>query len=191
VPRPRDPAVTAAALDAALALLAERGCGGVTMDAIAARAGVGKPALYRRFADKAELVVAAIGRALPPMPARPPVAADPRSELRALVERATPADPEGYAGLIGGLMAERVRHPELIETFRATILRPRRAVVRAAVERGQRAGALRADLDPEVAVDLLGGAFLARAFAGLPVDDAWRGALFAAWWAAVEARPKA
>jgi AcrR family transcriptional regulator len=65
--RPRDPRIDGAILDAALALLAERPFADVSMAAIAERAGVGRPALYRRFRDKADLVAAAIARALPPM----------------------------------------------------------------------------------------------------------------------------
>jgi AcrR family transcriptional regulator len=186
--RPRDPRIDGAILDAALALLAERPFADVSMAAIAERAGVGRPALYRRFRDKADLVAAAIARALPPMDDVPAAAGrTARAELRELVERAAPEDPAGYAGLIGGLMAEHRRHPELIAAFRAAVLEPRRAVVRAAVERGQRSGELRAGVDPEHAVDLLGGAFLARTFAGLPVDAHWREALFELWWAGLRA----
>lgn len=184
VARTPDPAVTSAALEAALELLAERGYARVTMEAIAERAGIGKPALYRRYADKAELVAAAIAGAIPPMePADP--GGDVRSVLRRLIEQAAPADPPRYAALVGGLMAEQPERPELIAAYRRSVLGPRRAVVRAVIERGQLEGRIEAWLDPELLVDMIGGAFLARTFAGLPVDAAWRSHFFAQWWALV------
>ena len=60
-PAPDDPAL-APALDAASALLAERGTGGWTVEDVAARAGVGRATIYRRFAGRDELVAAAIAR---------------------------------------------------------------------------------------------------------------------------------
>ena len=62
------------------------------------------------------------------------------------------------------------------------MLLPRRAIVRAAVEDAQRAGELRADIDPESAIDLLAGPFLARVFAGHDVGSQWRTAHFDRWW---------
>ncbi|HVL94450.1 MAG TPA: TetR/AcrR family transcriptional regulator [Solirubrobacteraceae bacterium] len=188
MPRPQDPQITEAVLDAAMELVAERGFASVSMEAIAARAGVGKPAIYRRFADKRDVVVAAIARALPPMEPSP-AAGGARGHLRALIEQATPSEPERYAALIGGLMSEHRRHPELIAAFRESILLPRRAIVRAAIERAQREGVLRDDRDAELGVDLIGGAFLARAYAGLPMDAAWREALFESWWSLFAREP--
>ena len=170
-------------------LLGERGYAEMSMAAIAERAGVGKPAIYRRFAGKAEVALAAIARALPDMRA-PASSGDPARRFRRLVDAALPVDGEGYVALIGGLLAERQRHPELIRGFRDTILLPRRAIGRAAIEEAQRRGELRADLDPEYALDLLAGPFLARAFAGLDVGRRWRDEAFELWWEAV-ARPHA
>ena len=58
--RPRDPACDAAILQAALDIFAEQGYAGVSIDGVAARAGVGKATIYRRYSSKAELVVEAV-----------------------------------------------------------------------------------------------------------------------------------
>ncbi|WEG08911.1 TetR-like C-terminal domain-containing protein [Microbacterium horticulturae] len=62
VGRPRDPDVDASILDATADLLAEKGPTAMTVDAVAAAAGCGKAAIYRRWAGKTELVVAAVRR---------------------------------------------------------------------------------------------------------------------------------
>src|SRR5258706_1007760 len=59
--RPRDGRVDRAIVTAALEVMAESGISELRMDEVAARAGVGKAAIYRRFESKDEMVAAAIG----------------------------------------------------------------------------------------------------------------------------------
>lgn len=178
--RPRDQNVTDAAHEATLRLLGEVGYAGLTMERVAREAGVGKPALYRRYRDKPELVVAAIlATELPPMEGAD--LGDSFEEMRVAMA-GLPPDAVRYTALIGGLIAEHERHPELIETFRAALLLPRRAVVMAAIERGQRRGDIRADADPEMLLDLIAGPLLARAFAGRDTGPAWRERALLLWW---------
>ncbi len=143
-------------------------------------AGGGKPAIYRRFADKAELVAHVISRQLPSL--EPLDLGDSRAELWEAVQRGLPADGPAYGRLIGGLIAEQDRHPELIEAFRVSVLLPRRAIVRAIIERAQTRGDVRGDIDPDAALDLMAGSFLARVFAGLDTGPRWRKTAFATWW---------
>lgn len=178
--RPFDPQKDQAIEAATLALLSERGFARMSMEAVAAAAGVGKPAIYRRYADKAALVAAVIAGRLPALEV--PDLGDTRAELWQAVERGFPADGAAYVGLIGGLIAEQERHPELIEAFRASVVLPRRAVGLALIERGQGRGDLRRDIAPETALDLFSGPFLARVFAGLDTGPRWRESAFAAWW---------
>ena len=105
-----------------------------------------------------------------------------RAELWQAVELGFPEDGQAYVGLIGGLMAEHKRHPELIDAFRRAVLLPRRAIGLALVERGQRRGDIRTDIGPVTAIDLFAGPFLARAFAGEDTGHDWRRTAFAAWW---------
>ena len=182
MPRPQDPKLTDAILDAVVELLAERGFAALSMEAVARRANAGKPAIYRRFAGKTELVAAAIARALPPMAAPAGDHPDPRARFNALFATALPADGPAYVALIGGLMAEHRQHPELIEAFRETILNPRREVGLEAIRAAQRDGTLRSDFDAEYALELIAGPFLTRVFAGLDVGRRWRDQLFDRWW---------
>jgi AcrR family transcriptional regulator len=177
--RPRDPAVDEALSRATVELLGERGFARMSMDTVASRAGVGKPAIYRRFRDKGELVAAAVSSLLPVM--EPRDLGDTEAELRALVDQGFPPDAARYLGLIGGLASEHVHHPELIAAFRDRVLLPRRAVGITVIERGRARGDLRDDIPAEHMLDLFAGPFLARAFAGLDVGPKWRKRAFATW----------
>jgi Tetracyclin repressor-like, C-terminal domain len=119
-----------------------------------------------------------------------PNVGDTRAELWLAVERGLPADGPSYVGLIGGLVAEQDRRPALIDGFRRHVLLPWRAIVRRVTERGQARGDIRLDLDPEEAIDLMAGPFLARGFAGLDTGPAWRTTAFATWWDIVRKRKK-
>lgn len=185
--RSLDPNVDEAIADATLALLAQHGFAATTIEAVATAAGVGKPAIYRRFRDKPALVTAVIARQLPPLAA--PDLGDTRAELwQATMRDGLPADGAAYVRLIGGLIAEQQRHPELIEAFRQSILLPRRAIVGSLVERGKARGDVRATVDPEHAVDSLAGPFLARVFAGLDTGSRWRTTVFERWWETIRER---
>lgn len=182
--RTLDPQTDEAIQAATLELLSRRGFAAMTVEAVAATAGVGKPAIYRRFTDKASLVAAVIARQLPQLEV--PDLGDARTELWLAVERGFPADGPAYVRLIGGLIAEEDRHPELIAAFRERILLPRRALVQGLIERGQRRGRIRPELDPEAALDALAGPLLARVFAGADTGAEWRHRAFAIWWQSVE-----
>lgn len=184
--RPLDRKVDEAIVEATVALLAERGFAAMTIEAVAERAAVGKPAIYRRFPDKPALVVAAIERQLAAIEVTD--RGDTRAELWAAMDKGLPADGPSYLRMIGGLIAEDRRHPELIEAFRDHLLLPRRAAVRSLIERGIERGDLRADLDPEAALDWLAGPFLARVFAGEDTGPRWRKRAFENWWQVVEER---
>jgi AcrR family transcriptional regulator len=178
--RTLDRGVDDAIAAAALRLLLERGFARMTIEAVAHVAGVGKPAIYRRFRDKAGLVAHVISGQLPLLEALD--VGDARTELWRAVELGLPADGPSYVGLIGGLIAEQDRHPELIQAFRESVLLPRRAIVRSIIERGQARGEIRGDIDPDAALELMAGPFLARVFAGLDTGPRWRTAAFATWW---------
>jgi AcrR family transcriptional regulator len=181
-----DPAVDDAIAAAALALLTEHGFAGMTMEAVARLAQVGKPAIYRRFSDKAALVAAVIVRQLPVMDMSD--LGSTRRELWRAVEQGLPRDGRTYVRLIGGLIAEEGRHPDLIDAFRRHVLHPRRAAVCSLIERGQERGDVRADVNPERALDFLAGSFLARVFAGIDTGPRWRRDTFETWWQDIRER---
>ena len=189
MPRPPDPAIDAAITQATLTLLEQEGFARMSMVGVATQAGVGRPAIYRRFNDKAELVASAIASRLPALD-EPPASdrGGTRKQLWQLLQHGLPEDGATYVGLIGGLIAEQSRHPELIEAFRRSVLLPRRAVVQRAIERGQERGDIRRDVKAEAALDLLAGPFLARVFAGADTGPRWRRRAFDTWWTLVEER---
>jgi AcrR family transcriptional regulator len=184
--RPRDPDVDAAILGAALQLLAEVGYQEMSIATIASTAGVGRPAIYRRYRSKADVVVDAIlhvtDRPEPDLPS------DSRRALRVLLGAASGAvtTPGGMA-VLGSLLAEQRRDPELLAAFRARILDPRRAIVHRVLEQGIDAGEITPDADREAIDGLLFGALLARSILGQPVDDAWIDRVLEQTWRGVAA----
>jgi AcrR family transcriptional regulator len=163
--RPRSARVDEAILAAARAELAERGYARMSVDAIAARAGVSKPTVYLRHPTKADLATAAIAsmRAEPRPAATGDVRADVIAHLRLL--RAGLERPYGMA-MLGTVLAEEHETPELLALFRERLVAPRRRELRAVLATARERGELRADANLEVAVSAFVGAFFARHLAG-------------------------
>jgi AcrR family transcriptional regulator len=188
VGRPLDRNVDDAIVVAALALLGQRGFAAMTMEAVASAAGVGKPAIYRRYPDKPSLVAAVLARQLPVMDA--PDLGDTHTELWLAMSQELPADGLAYVRLIGGLIAAQEQHPELIEAFRGNVLLPRRDAFCSLIQRGKARGDVRQEIDPVAALDALAGSFLARVFAGLDTGPRWRTSVFETWWETIAERQK-
>lgn len=187
--RPLDPRVDEAITNATLALLNERGFAEMTMEDVAQRAKVGKPTIYRRFPSKAALVTAVLEKQLPKLAdLEIPDLGDTRAELHTLISTGFPPDGTSYVRLTGGLIAEQERNPELIEAYRVNILRPRRNIACTLIERGKERGDIRPDIEPEDAVDLIVGPFLARVFAGRDTGPEWNERTFATWWDMIRAK---
>jgi AcrR family transcriptional regulator len=155
--RPRSTRVDEAIIDAVLDLLAEGNFDSISIEAIAARAGVGKAAVYRRWSNKDELILDAI-RTLKGMPPRP-AGRSVRDDLVMLlggVGRA--ADPR--AGKIMPCLVPLVqRSPKMFRLYQESI-EPRREVMRAVLRRGIESGELRADIDIELTLAMLTGPVL-------------------------------
>jgi AcrR family transcriptional regulator len=163
--RPRSAAVDEAILASARAELAERGYARMSVDAVAARAGVSKPTVYLRHPTKADLATAAIAsmRVAPrPAPTRD-VRGDLIAHLRLL--RAGLERPYGMA-TFGTVLAEENETPELLALFRERLVAPRRRELRAVLEAARDRGELREGANLDVAVAALVGAFFARYLAG-------------------------
>lgn len=175
--RPLDENVDAAILETAWRLLLEEGYSRMSIARVAEEARVGRPAIYRRYKDKAELV----GAVLADKQARstPIDTGNTREDLIAHLEFAR----RRFAiELAGTMIVEGRKHPELLEGFRRGMLQPRVAEIVAALERGKERGEVRTNLDSEVAVHALMGAFMYHRIAhGQPkkgwaehvVDELW------------------
>ena len=150
----------AAILRATLELVAEQGFDRVTIDGIAARAGVGKATIYRHWGSKASLVIDACATlpGPPPVPSTGSVAADLEAVLNSLV--ATLGDP-ARSRILTSMVDAAQRDPELAVLHKAFIIQrrvPLRRVLEAAVERGE----VPADADLDLAADLLAGPLFYR-----------------------------
>jgi AcrR family transcriptional regulator len=156
--RPRDPRADRAILEAALRLLAEQGYARMSIDAVAAAAGVGKPTIYRRFASKADLATAALASVIddaPPPDAALDVEAGLTAALEALARRLRAPH---SMGLVGTLLVEEEETPELMALFRRRVWAARAGQLRGVLERARARGEVRADVDIEATVVLLIGA---------------------------------
>jgi AcrR family transcriptional regulator len=157
-------------LDAARQLLSEGGPAAVTMEGVAARAGVGKPTVYRWWPDRHALTMAALmehgeDHALNRRSRSPKEAL--RLQLRTVVERfSTPVGRH-----VTTLLAASDQESELSKAFRNHFVLARRAEGRELLREAIAAGELRRDADVEVALDLLYGAIFFRLLLGhAPLD---------------------
>jgi AcrR family transcriptional regulator len=174
--RPRSEQVDDAILAAARAELGSHGYARMTVDAVAARAGVSKPTIYLRHPTKADLATAAIAsmRVQP----RPEPTDDLRADLLAHLRllRAGLQRPNGMT-MLGTVLAEENDTPELLALFRERLVKPRRRELRAVLEAARDRGELRPGANLDVAVNALVGAFFARYLAGEPIGGRFVAAL--------------
>jgi AcrR family transcriptional regulator len=154
--RPRDPELDLRILDATLQLLADDGYDGLTIEAVAAAAGVGKASVYRRFAGKEELVIEAVA-SLSEQP-EPTDGMGVRDELVSLLEAVRRKSDSSVTGkLFPRLLGASVDNPELMKRYREQVLDPRRQRFLDVLARGVEQGLVRPDVDLGHAVDLLVG----------------------------------
>ncbi len=169
--RPRDPACDAAILQAALDIFAEHGYDGVSMDGVAARAGVGKATIYRRYSSKAELVVEAVrcGAHMEDwLPDTGDLRADLLSMMKPLLERLRGPD----AKLLLTFALERIREPELGQEFDRSVIGKKREHIRHLVDAAIERGDLPASADVELIAEGPAAFLWHHAIYGLPMDDA-------------------
>jgi AcrR family transcriptional regulator len=159
--RPRSEQAERAIIDATLDLFAESGAEGLCIEKVAARAGVGKATIYRRWPGKEDLLLDALGALKAPLPE--PKGESVREDLVTLLDamRSEAVDPRQLRQ-VALLLGEGARYPRLIERYVETVVEPRRDVVRAVLRRGVATGELRDGTNIELAVDMLTGAVLAR-----------------------------
>ena len=183
--RPRSERAEQAILDATIEAVSDCGIDGVRCEDVAARAGVGKATLYRRWPGKEDLLIAAFASLKSPLPE--PRGESVRDDLIAMLEvMVTDADDPRYAQQYALLHGEGHRYPRLMARYRDRVVEPRRELVRSVLRRGVSAGELRPDADVEVAMLALIGAVLAcggncdaspadPGFAARVVDEILRG----------------
>jgi AcrR family transcriptional regulator len=156
--RPRSERATRAILEAALRLLQRDGYGTITIDAIAAEAGVGKQTIYRWWPSRAHLMLALI-RDLAASQIADPDTGSLREDLeRFLAATFAVQDKVPAIGpLLAGLMAEAQLSPNFHAVLRQELIEPRRAALRVLFERARQRRELRPRLDVETALDVAFG----------------------------------
>lgn len=168
--RPRNEAADDAIMDAVVELLTESGFRGVTIDAVAQRAGVGRATIYRRWAGKEQLVLDALTAGRFPFPQ--PDTGNLRDDLLAYYLPLADAEAQrGAVRLMPALAAEAAVDSELAARLHAYVS-DRRAPVAGILYRAQERGEIGDGYDVELVVDLLTGAIMYRLyFSGAPVDE--------------------
>jgi AcrR family transcriptional regulator len=169
--RPRAEANDVAILDATERLLGRRGYEAMTVDQVAAEAGVSKPTIYLRYRSKRDLVAAMIDRLRPPLPEAS--SGSVARDLVALIEMEREWVDRHGLRIVAAVLLEQDDHPELMERFQQRVVAPVReafgVVLQAAVGRDE--------LPPAAAgaevIDALTGAYWARAWAVAGFPDDW------------------
>lgn len=162
--RPRNSRIDAAVLDATLDVLDETGYRRFALDPVARRAGTTKPAIYRRWPTRQQLVLAALAKRLGEV--QVPDTTCTMCDLGECVELFVAAFQRMPPDVLGPLLADCAERSELREEFMSTLFTPPRAAVEQTLTRALHRGDLRPDLDVALAVDLLGSLVHYRALFG-------------------------
>jgi AcrR family transcriptional regulator len=162
-----------AILDATRALLSEVGVRGLTVEGVAARSGVAKTTIYRRWRDKDELALAAVWHDLASGLNAPSEVGDTRAELTAFVDPVITAMQSPLMScVIRGLTSEIAGGGNLSHMYREQIVEPRLRQLSQVINRGVERGYLRPDTDVRLAHELLlGPVFYRLLYSGQPLDD--------------------
>ncbi|HEX5300529.1 MAG TPA: TetR/AcrR family transcriptional regulator [Streptosporangiaceae bacterium] len=156
--RPRSAEADRAILTATADLLAERGLAAMSIEEVAARAGVGKTTIYRRWPSKGLLALDAFVisfRAEQPLPDTGSLRGDLLSALHAWVRAVTQT---AMGPMLTGLIAEAQHDPELRGAWRDRVLEPLRSQHRVMLDRAVSRGEIAASVDRDVVLDLFFGA---------------------------------
>jgi len=159
--RPRSARVDEAIIQAVLDLLAEgHTVEALTIEAVAARAGVGKATIYRRWSGKEGLLVDALSALKGPLPTL--TGESVRDDLILLLGwTGVKKQDQRFANIMSCLVPDVHRSPARFRLYQG-LVEPRRELARQVLQRGIRTGELRPDLDIEVAVAVLSAPVLVQ-----------------------------
>ncbi len=157
--RPRERRVDRAIVAATLEIFADDGYHALSMEAVAARAGVGKATIYRRWPGKKELVIDALATLNDDLlPARESLPARADDRIRAILRHLTDRDSDTLIGRITPrMLVYSVSQPDLYADYFDRVIIPRRRWLHEILRESVRRGDLRSDLDVEAAALALVG----------------------------------
>lgn len=163
--RPRSAGAHEAILRAALALFIDQGFEGMSVEAVATRAGVGKATIYRRWRSKEELVMDALIQVFAE-PARPDTGSVRDDLVQAGRELAVLMSSSPAGEVFPRMAAEVARRTPLGHLYGQRVVGPRRAIFEEALRRGIERGELSRETDVELATDQVVGILLLRRLTG-------------------------
>jgi AcrR family transcriptional regulator len=159
-------------LHATFRLIAERGIEGTSMDAIAAESGVSKATVYKHWANKDALLIDLIRQQSASYPAFD--SGDPRADLVALLTHlARKVKTEQLAKIWPRVIGYAASNPKFGRALQEYVFSPRKAMILRLLKDAAETQGLRADIDPELAADLLIGPVMHRRFVdekNIPAD---------------------
>src|SRR4029079_15059216 len=172
-PDPRAERSKMAILDATRELVnAEGDVGSLTVEAVAARSGVAKTTIYRRWRDKWELALDAVMIDMLPSFANPVDVGDTRNELITFVDSVVKIwSSRPYGPAMQALVSQISTQPELARVYRERVVEPRRDQLAPVIERGIQRGDLRSDTDVRLVHELLVGPIHSPFLRGAPPLD--------------------
>jgi AcrR family transcriptional regulator len=166
--RPRDARATQAIADAALRQLFDIGYANMSMESVAAEAGVARATIYRRYQDKADLVTSAIAAAADP----PATTGEPLDDLVVFLDYFDAHIAESCLEIVGSILGARTE-PSAMAMHRERVVGPRIKTLRAIVTRAKEDGLLNGDADPDLLLEMLIGAVFARRMIGVEAEPGW------------------
>lgn len=167
----RNPHTHKAIIEATLSLLNTVHYHALTIEAVAAEAGVGKATVYRWWPSKGALVAEAISSTF--TVTDPPDTGDLRADLLSAASISVHSYSSNPGGiLITALATDLVADPDLLESFIANFIRPRRTMLHKLLQRAIDEGLIAPGIDPELIMDMWAGSVVyRRLLAQRPVDD--------------------
>lgn len=162
--RPRNTQIDDAVIAATLDMLDEKGYWEISVEAVARAAGTSKPAVYRRWSGRPDLVLAALADRLdvPTAPDTGCTLCDIDESFGIFLSAYRRIRPES----LGSLYAECARDPELRARFTHTLVEPARNAVARSLDRAIARGDLRESVDRELLLDLVASLVHYRALFG-------------------------
>lgn len=174
--RPPSKAARAKALAAAVDILMQEGFGRLTIDAVALRSGVGKPTIYRNWANASELAMAALMESQPTVNLQTAGSLSDRLEHQIMAIVAAFATTRGRQ--IGLALAAADRDSEMTRAFRNRVILSGREVGRGLIAEAVREGQIAAPESTEVILDMIYAPIFYRLLVGhLPLDQPFARAL--------------
>ncbi|MGV3479302.1 MAG: TetR/AcrR family transcriptional regulator [Sphingobium sp.] len=172
--RPKDAAVEKRMLDAAIDLLIEVGFSGLTVDKITAHAGIPRSTFYRRWQTVNEVVIAAIRDVYADTYPTPPDTGDVITDLRQMVRAMAKLVADRRLGRVFRFLIAEMAVDADLRAATMEIVRQRRAIATAVLQRGIDKGQLRANTNAPMLIEVISGAMFFHQFFGeTEIDEAY------------------